>query len=119
FERLGNFTLEGPEAARLGRRVENDFLGLSSGIMDQFISRMGQRGHALFLDCRSLEFRQIPLRFDDKLFVIANANAPHRLTSSKSNERVRECGEAVAVLNTTLGRTASHLRDFTAEDVEQ
>lgn len=119
FERLGGFSLAGPDAARLGRRVENEFLGLSSGIMDQFISRMAKRDHALFLDCRTLEHRQIPLRFRDMRFVIANTNTPHRLTSSKYNERVEECRAAVHVLNRVLGRQASHLRDFTAADVAQ
>ena len=118
FECLGGFSVAGPEAARLGRRVENDFLGLSSGIMDQFISRMARRGHALFLDCRTLEHRQIPIRFTDALFVIADTNAPHRLTSSKYNDRVAECEAAVEAITAALGRRGSHLRDFSPEDVE-
>lgn len=118
FERLGGFSLEGPEAAKLGRRVENGFLGLSSGIMDQFVSRMARRDHALFLDCRTLDYRHIPLRFDTMRFVIANTNTPHRLTSSKYNERVRECRDAVHALNTITGATRSHLRDFSRDDIE-
>ncbi len=118
FERLGGFRLTGPEAARLGQRVENRFLGLNSGIMDQFISRMAKRGHALFLDCRSLEHRLVPLRLPDAVFVIANTNAPHSLTSSKYNERVQECRRAVEALNKQLGHSGNELRDFTPEDID-
>ena len=57
FEALGGFAIEGPEAPRLGQRVENEFLGLNTGIMDQFISLLGLRGHALFLDWRPDEQR--------------------------------------------------------------
>ena len=119
FEWLGDFRMDGPEAARLGQRVENDFLGLSSGIMDQFISRCGKEGHVLFLDCRSFAYDLVPVAFPDALFVIANTCCARGLTSSKYNERVAECGEAVAVMRATLGRQeATHLRDFTLDDLE-
>ncbi|MCX5769125.1 MAG: galactokinase, partial [Candidatus Hydrogenedentes bacterium] len=113
FEALGSFSLDGPDAARLGQRVENQFLGLNSGIMDQFISRMAQAGHALFLDCRSFEFKHVPVAFPDATFVIANTCLARGLTSSKYNERVDECRQAVAILSKTLQHDATHLRDFT------
>jgi len=112
FEALGSFELDGAEAARLGQRVENDFLGLNTGIMDQFISRMGKRGHALFLDCRSFDFQQVPVAFPDAKFVIANTGVSRGLTSSKYNERVAECREAVRVMASQLRQEGSHLRDF-------
>jgi len=117
FEVLGGYTLEGAEAPRLGQRVENDFLGLSTGIMDQFISRMGKARHALFLDCRTFEHELVPVAFDNALFVIANTCVSRGLTASKYNERVAECREAVRVLSETLGKEGSHLRDFTLQDL--
>lgn len=117
FEALGEFVIEGPEAPRLGQRVENLFLGLSSGIMDQFISRMGKRGHALFLDCRSFAYDLIPVAFPSAAFVIANTCLTRGLTSSKYNERVAECKEAVQAICTTLGKAGTHLRDFSLEDL--
>lgn len=118
FEQLGGFTLEGPEAPRLGQRVENDFLGLSTGIMDQFISRMGKAGHVLFLDCRSFEYELVPASFDSACFAVANTGVARGLTVSKYNERVAQCREAVEGMRRTLGKTGSHLRDFTREDLE-
>ncbi|HEO72162.1 MAG TPA: galactokinase [Candidatus Hydrogenedentes bacterium] len=115
FECLGAFEMEGPEAAELGRRVENDFLGLSSGIMDQFISRMARAGHALFLDCRSYQREQVPVAFPSAAFVIANTGVTRGLTASKYNERVDECNEAVRAMAT---QNQTHLRDFTLDHLE-
>lgn len=117
FEALGGFHLNGAEGPKLGQRVENAFLGLSSGIMDQFISRLGKADHALFLDCRSLEFEMVPVAFPDAKFVIANTCVARGLTSSKYNERVRQCGEAVRAMAATLGKQGTHLRDFSIEDL--
>lgn len=117
FERTGGFKLDDAEAARLGQRVENHFLGLSTGIMDQFISRCGQVNHALFLDCRSYAFERVPVAFDDALFVIANTACARGLTASKYNERVRECGQAVDTLKSVLGRDGAKLRDYTLADL--
>ncbi len=118
FEALGSFELKGPEAPRLGQRVENAFLGLSTGIMDQFISRMGRGGHALFLDCRSFEYELVPVAFPSAKFVIANTCLARGLTSSKYNERVAQCREAVEGMQQALGKAGTHLRDFTMEDLE-
>jgi galactokinase len=118
FESLGGFSVGGAEGALLGQRVENGFLGLRTGIMDQFVVRMARRGHALFLDCRSLAYDLVPVAFHDAVFVIADTGVARGLAGSKYNERVNECAEAVQTMNAHLGREASHLRDFTSADVE-
>ena len=117
FEAFGGFEIAGVEGPKLGQRVENGFLGLSTGIMDQFISRMGKRGHALFLDCRSLEYELAAVDFPSAKFVIANTCVARGLTSSKYNERVAECNEAVRVMAGNLSKTGTHLRDFAMEDL--
>ena len=117
FEALGGFEVEGAEAPRLGQRVENLFLGLSTGIMDQFISRLGKRGHALFLDCRSFDYELIPVAFPGAKFVIANTCLARGLASSKYNERVAECKQAVQGMRDALGKEGTHLRDFTMDDL--
>ncbi|MBI2423134.1 MAG: galactokinase [Candidatus Hydrogenedentes bacterium] len=116
FEALGGYRLEDAEAARLGQRVENQWLGLSSGIMDQFASRCARAGHALFLDCRSLEYRSIPVQFEDAVFVIGNTMVSRGLTASKYNERVAECRRACACLREHVPGAGTALRDFTVED---
>jgi galactokinase len=118
FEALSGFRMDGPEAARLGQRVENQFLGLSTGIMDQFISRCGKAGHGLFLDCRTFEYELIPIAFPEAVFVIANTCCSRGLTKSKYNERVSECGEAVRVMSERLGGSGTHLRDYTLENLD-
>lgn len=118
FEALGGFQLDGAEAARLGQRVENRFLGLSTGIMDQFISRMGRAGHALFLDCRGFDHELVPITGETATFVIANTGVSRGLTASKYNERVAECREAVEAIRGATGKPGTHLRDFTLDDLE-
>lgn len=118
FEQFGGFTIEGPEAPKLGQRVENNFLGLNSGIMDQFISRLGKADHALFLDCRSLECELIPAILEGARFVIANTGVTRGLTSSTYNERVTECAEAVEGMRACLNKEGTHLRDFDLDDLE-
>lgn len=117
FEQAGSFRLDDTEAARLGQRVENNFLGLSSGIMDQFISRCAKENHALFLDCRTYWYEMISVNFDNALFVIANTACPRGLTSSKYNERVQECKQAVEALNKLCNKNGEKLRDFVLEDL--
>ncbi len=119
FESLGNFSLATPDASQLGLRVENEFLGLSSGIMDPFISRAGKADHALFLDCRSLEGQHIPAVLPEAQFVIAHTGVTRGLTASKYNERVTECAQAIAQLNAALHTAYTHLRDINEAALHQ
>lgn len=119
FENLGHFRVEGSEAPQLGQRVENLFLGVNSGIMDQFIIRMGKEGHALFLDCRTHAYDLVPVAFSDARFVIANTGVSRGLSGSKYNERVDECQAAVKILSERTGHEGTHLRDFSLEELEQ
>lgn len=118
FETMGGFTLEPGDAAALGQRVENNFIGVSSGIMDQFIVRAGKAGSALFLDCRSLHVEYIPVTMEGAVFIIADTGVPRGLAGSAYNDRVRECAEAVSALIRETGRSATHLRDFSIAELE-
>ncbi|MBN2310855.1 MAG: galactokinase, partial [Candidatus Hydrogenedentes bacterium] len=118
FETLGGFHIDGPEGPKLGRRVENEFLGLNSGIMDQFIVRMGREGHVLFLDCRSHDYELVPVAFPGAKFVIADTCVKRGLTASKYNERVAECTEAVERMREITGKPATHLRDCDLDDLD-
>jgi galactokinase len=93
----GLFSLElSPvETAKLCQRVEQKHVGVECGIMDQFSSRIGRAGHALFLDCRSLAHEHVPLPLANELcLVVADSGVRRELASSKYNERRRECEEA-------------------------
>lgn len=118
FEGLGDFRLNLFEAALLGQRVENSFLGLSSGIMDQFAVRGGEARHALFLDCQSLAHESIPVNFKETTFVVADTASPRRLVSSEYNQRVSECGNAVSALKQATLKQGDSLRKYSLEELE-
>ena len=86
------------ELARASQHAENHFVGMNSGIMDQFASAMGKAGHAIALDCATLAFEWVPLAMDGYSLVVANTNKRRSLTDSKYNERRRECEEALRLL---------------------
>ena len=91
------------QIARLCQKAENEFVGMSCGIMDQFVSAMGKKDHALFLDCSTLEHEYVPLDLGNYTIVITNTNAPHKLTHSQYNQRRQECEQALALINENGG----------------
>ncbi|HEU0252408.1 MAG TPA: galactokinase [Pyrinomonadaceae bacterium] len=104
------------ELALLCQQAENEFVGARVGIMDQFVSLFGQEHHALLLDCRSLDFRLLPVP-DNVRLIICNTMVKHALASSAYNERREQCEEGVSHLAKFLpGITA--LRDVTLEQLE-
>ncbi|MTJ82204.1 MAG: galactokinase [Telmatospirillum sp.] len=103
--------------AKTCQRAENEFVGMRCGIMDQFISCHGVAGHAILLDCRSLEFRPLPIDFRARL-VISNTMVRHELAGSEYNRRREDCERGVALLSSALGPIAA-LRDVTEEQLER
>jgi galactokinase len=87
-----------PEVAKLGQRAENEFIGAHVGIMDQFVSCLGKAGHALLLDCRSLDFKLVPIPESVQL-VICNTMVKHEHASGEYNRRRAECEEGVRILS--------------------
>ncbi len=108
--------LSGPQVAKAAQRAENKFVGVNCGIMDQFISMLGKDGHALLIDCRSLEYELVPMPENASL-VIGNTKASRSLASSAYNERRRECEEGVAILQTVLPGIQA-LRDVSSAQLE-
>jgi len=108
-----------PEAlADAGYRAENEEVGMACGIMDQFASALGRSDHALRIDCRSREIEHIPFDTDRANLLVVDTNVAHRLTESGFNDRVRECHEATARLDSLLGKRVMALRDVTPQEVE-
>lgn len=105
------------ELARLCQRAEDEFVGMRCGLMDQFISCYGQTGHALMLDCRTLDYQLLPLPENVKL-VVCNTMVKHELASSEYNARRAECEEAVRLLARDLPEIQS-LRDVSIADLER
>ncbi len=106
-----------PQVAKLCQRAENVFIGARVGIMDQFVSCLGRAGHALLLDCRSLEYKLIPIPENVRL-VICNTMVKHEHASGAYNQRREECDEGVQILSEWYPN-ARALRDISVEQLEQ
>ncbi|MFQ6674803.1 MAG: galactokinase [Fidelibacterota bacterium] len=115
---LWNMDLDTPTLARLCNRVEREFLGILSGIMDQFVSLAGKTGHALFLDCRDLSFRHISLPLDSCRLGVINPLIPRDLVRSPYNQRVQECRDAVKVIE-KIHPSVRSPRDVTWDILEE
>ena len=108
--------LTGPQLARAAQKAENDFVGVNCGIMDQFISTLGEEGHALLIDCRSLEYRRVPFP-DGVSLVIGNTKASRSLAGSAYNERRAQCEDGVRRLKAVLPEITA-LRDVSPKELE-
>jgi galactokinase len=94
-------TIDKTQLALLCQKAENEFVGMRCGIMDQFISCNGQRDHVLMLDCRSLQFKLLPLASSARM-VICNTMVKHEHASGEYNQRRAACEEGVRVLQQHL-----------------
>ncbi len=99
---LFHLSIDPVEMAQLGKKTENLFIGVNSGIMDQFAVAMGKKDNAILLDCNTLKYDYVPVVLKDEVIVIANTNKRRGLADSKYNERRAECDEALAELQTKL-----------------
>jgi galactokinase len=95
------------ELAQIAQRVENEYLGLRSGLMDQLAITLGRRDAALLIDCRSLEWRPVGLPLDRYAIVICDSGTPRRLEDSRYNERRAECEAVAAALDLDTLRDAT------------
>lgn len=94
---VNRIELSMPDVAKLCQRCENIFIGARVGIMDQFVSCLGKAGHALLLDCRSLEFELIPIPENVRM-VVCNTTVKHQHAGGEYNRRREECEEGVRLL---------------------
>lgn len=103
--------------ALAGQTAEHEFVGAKVGIMDQFISALGRKGHALLIDCRSLQAEQIPFAPDEQVIVICDSRVKHELAASEYNTRRAECEKGVEILREFLP-DIKQLRDVSVADFE-
>jgi galactokinase len=106
--------IERSALAAIAQRAENEFVGVPSGIMDQSASLLGQAGHALLLDCRSLETAQVP--FDpaaaDARLMLVNTRAKHELSDGEYGQRRAECEQAARLLGVPSLRSVTDVREL-------
>jgi len=87
------------DMVKMSQRAENDFVGMNCGIMDQFAVGFGRKDNAIFLNCDTLAYENVPVVLNDCELIITNTNKRRGLTDSKYNERRGECDKAVELLH--------------------
>ena len=102
LENMCHLTLERLDLIQIGKKVENEFMGVNSGIMDQFAVGMGEKDTALLLDTNTLEYEKVPVELGNHVIVIMNTKKRRELVDSKYNERRSECETALTELQSKL-----------------
>lgn len=102
---------------QIGQKVENEYMGVNSGIMDQFSIGMGKKDHAILLNCQTLDYEYAPLVLNGYTVMIINTNKQRTLAGSKYNERRAQCEEALSDLQQKL--SIRSLGDLTKEQFEE
>jgi galactokinase len=111
---LNNLDLSGKNMAIISRQVENHYIGVNCGIMDQFIIANGKKNHALYLESNTLYNEHIPCNMNEYKFVLVNSNTTRKLVESKYNVRQAECQK---ILNTLKEYTdIEYICDLSPED---
>ena len=99
------------EMAKICQEADHKYVGIKSGIMDQFTSMMGKADHAIKLDCRSMGYTYHRIELSDYRYYLINSNVHHELASSEYNKRQIECEEAVNAAQAKY-KSIESLRDF-------
>ncbi|CAM3590060.1 galactokinase [Zobellia roscoffensis] len=102
------------EMVQLSQTAEHTYVGTQCGIMDQFASVMSEAGNVILLDCRSLEYKHIPIDLNPYKIILLNTKVSHNLASSEYNTRKQECEQGVAVIQKKNSNVKS-LRDVDEE----
>jgi galactokinase len=105
------------ELVKIAKKAENEFVGVSCGIMDMFASGMGRKNHAMLLNCDTLDLKQVPFDTGDYSIIIMNTNKKRGLADSKYNERVEECTLALSSINTA--NNYSNLCEIKPDEAEK
>ncbi len=95
---MEGFALDGINMAVICRQVENDYIGVNCGIMDQFIIANAMKDHALYLEANSLYYEQVPCIMDEYKFVLINSNITRKLVESNYNQRQKETQDLLQIL---------------------
>jgi len=117
--KLNSLEIEPAKMARLCQQAENNFVGVACGIMDQYVSCLGRKNYALFIDCRSNNYELIPFKNYNYQIVICNSRIQRGLVDSEYNRRREECKIAAEFFTHRLGSKIRALRDVTIEEFKR
>lgn len=111
---LFDLKLDRMSMLKFSQKAEHEYAGVACGIMDQFASMMGKAGHAIRLDCRSLEYNYFPLHLDNYRFILCDTQVKHSLVDTEYNVRRMECEIGVQSIKKYQEQVLS-LRDISYE----
>lgn len=117
IDNLHNLNVNKLEWIKLSQKVENEYIGVNCGIMDQFAVCMGKKDHVILLDCDTLKYKYSKVKMDKHSLVIINSNKKRELSSSKYNERRDECEEGLRILRKY--KDIENLCDLTSLELKQ
>ena len=118
LQTLIGFEMTGPELALIGQKAENNFVGVNTGVMDQFASRLAKKDHALFLDCRTLCYSQLPLDTSGVKIVVCDTMKRRGLVHSEYDLRRSQCEQAAGLFAQWVPNVKA-LRDVGPSDFEK
>jgi len=115
---LFGFSMSGKDAALLCQRAENKFIGVNCGIMDQYISSVGKKDHAVKIDCRDLSVQLVSVNAEGYVWVVIDSKKKRGLVDSEYNNRRRECEEGLQIAQASfMHKKITGLRDLTVADL--
>ncbi len=114
---IANIEVDRLALALLCQEVENKFIGVQCGIMDQFAVAMGKQGAAMYLDCNNLACEYVPFNTGEYKLLIMNTNTPRELADSEYNTRKEECLKALEIINKT--RPITHLCEASFDEINR
>lgn len=117
FNELFNGGYSKLDLVKLAKHVENNFIGVNSGIMDQFAVTFGEKDKAMAISCDTLDYNLVSAQLGEYVLAVINTNKPRKLVESKYNERVEECAAALKALRARLD--IEDLCDIDAATFEQ
>jgi galactokinase len=103
------------DLVKMSQKAENEFVGMNCGIMDQFAVGFGKKDNAIFLNCDTLAYENVPVILNDNSLIITNTNRRRGLTDSKYNERRSECEKAVELLQSY--KPIKNLSELTDDEI--
>jgi galactokinase len=115
--RLYDIQLKDIEVPTLAQQIENEFVGVHSGIMDPFVAKFAREGTALLIDTRSLEYQYVPLLRDCSILVCVTG-AKRALATTAYNKRREQCRQALSTLSDKLNKKFCALRDVTLDELK-
>ena len=118
LEAFASEKLDGVEIAQLCQQAENEFVGVKTGIMDQYASCLGEKDAAIKIDCRALTYETVKLSRGVTV-IVADTNKKRHLAGSDYNTRRMECENAAMLIGQLLGKRVRALRDVSLKEFQR